>query len=511
MPAPVMTNESAIMIASAVLNVERVSKTFPGQIALDDASLVVNPGRVHALVGQNGSGKSTLIKILAGYHRADEGAVASLLGEELDLVGGGGGRAPRIHVMHQDLGLVNSLNSVENLALGRGFHTGFLGRVRWKEEEARAKAHIATIGASFDVRAPVGMLTPAERSLVALARALEGWDDNDGGLIILDEPTASMARLDVMHLFEAVRKIRDRGAGVVFVSHRIDEVFEIADDYTVLRDGRVVATGELADLTHESLIELIVGRVLDDVGSHQHEHGGEPVMEVRDLWGDRLESLSLTVHAGEVVGFAGLVGSGRDELPHLLFGAKRRAAGTVTIKGVSVREDPHQAMRAGMALVPAERKRYGSIGGQTIRENVSLARLRPLMSHGRLSRKLERAEVAKWAARVDLRPAEPERLFDTLSGGNQQKAVIARWLRTAPSVLVLDEPTQGVDVGAKSTIYGLLAEAAAEGMALVVCSSEAEELAAICDRVIILANGQVIAELHGSSLSAESIVHQMLR
>lgn len=506
-----MTNESAIMIATAVLNVETVSKTFPGQVALDHASIVVNPGRVHALVGQNGSGKSTLIKILAGYHRADEGARATLLGEELDLVGGAGGRAERIHVMHQDLGLVSSLDSVENLALGRGFHTGFLGRVRWKEENARAKAHLATIGATFDVRIPVGMLTPSERALVALARALEGWDDDGGGLLILDEPTASMARLDVMHLFEAIRKIRDRGAGVVFVSHRIDEVFEIADDYTVLRDGKVVATGVVADLTHESLIELIVGRALDELGTHEHEHAGEPVMEVRNLWGDRLEALNLTVHAGETVGFAGLVGSGRDELPNLLFGAKHRAAGTVSIKGNPVPADPYQAMCAGMALVPAERKRYGSIGHQTIRENISLARLRPLMSRGRLSRRLERSEVAKWADRVELRPADPERLFDTLSGGNQQKAVIARWLRTAPSVLVLDEPTQGVDVGAKSTIYGLLGQAAADGMGLVVCSSEAEELAAICDRVIVLANGRSIAELHGSALSAESIVQQLLR
>ena len=499
------------MIATAVLNVEKVSKTFPGQIALDHASLVVNPGRVHALVGQNGSGKSTLIKILAGYHRADDGAKASLLGKELDLVGGTGGVTERIHVMHQDLGLVNSLNSVENLALGRGFHTGFLGRVRWKDENARAKAHLATIGANFDTRIPVGTLTPSERSLVALARALEGWDDDGGGLLILDEPTAAMARLDVTHLFEAVRRIRSRGAGVVFVSHRLDEVFEIADDFTVLRDGKVVASGAVADLTHESLIELIVGRAIADIGTTTHEHAGEPVMEVRNLWGAQLEALDLTVRAGEIVGFAGLVGSGRDELPNLLFGATNRAAGSVSIKGNPVPADPHLAMCAGMALVPAERKRFGSIGHQTIRENVSLPRLRPLMSRGRLSRRLERADVAKWADRVELRPAEPERLFETLSGGNQQKAVIARWLRTSPSVLVLDEPTQGVDVGAKSIIYGLIGQAATEGMGVVVCSSESEELAAICDRVIVLRNGRAVAELHGSSLSAESIVQQMLR
>lgn len=501
------------MVDTAVLNVETVSKTFPGQVALDHASIVVKPGRVHALVGQNGSGKSTLIKILAGYHRADEGAVATLLGEPLVLDSGAAGRADRIHVMHQDLGLVNSLNSVENLALGRGFQTGFLGRVRWKQESVRAAQHLATIGAAFDVRVPVGSLTPSERSLVALARALEGWDDDGGGLLILDEPTASMARLDVLRLFEAVRKIRDRGAGVIFVSHRIDEVFEIADDYTVLRDGKVVATGQVADLTHDGLIELIVGRPLDDLTSHEHapEHAGDAVLEVRNLWGDRLEGLDLVVHAGEVVGFAGLVGSGRDELPNLLFGAQHRAAGTVLVKGTPVPEDPHEAISVGMALVPAERKRFGSIANQTIRENVSLAHLRPLVSRGRLSRRRERTEVSRWTERVELRPAEPERLFNTLSGGNQQKAVIARWLRKEPAVLVLDEPTQGVDVGAKSTIYALLDQAAAEGMGVVVCSSEAEELAAVCDRVIVLANGRPIAELQGAALSAESIVQQLLR
>jgi ribose transport system ATP-binding protein len=501
------------VVDTAALNVETVSKTFPGQVALDRASIVVKPGRVHALVGQNGSGKSTLIKILAGYHRADEGAVATLLGEPLNLDSGSPGRAERIHVMHQDLGLVNSLNSVENLALGRGFQTGFLGRVRWKQESARATQHLATIGATFDVRVPVGMLTPSERALVALARALEDWDDDGGGLLILDEPTAAMARLDVLRLFEAVRKIRDRGAGVIFVSHRIDEVFEIADDYTVLRDGKVVATGQVADLTHEGLIEAIVGRPLEELATHDHvaEHAGEAVLEVHNLWGDRLEGLNLVVRTGEIVGFAGLVGSGRDELPNLLFGAQHRAAGSVRVKGVEVPEDPHEAICAGMALVPAERKRYGSIGNQTIRENVSLAHLRPLVSKGRLSRQRERTDVLRWTKRVDLRPAEPERLFNTLSGGNQQKAVIARWLRKQPTVLVLDEPTQGVDVGAKSTIYTLLDQAAAEGMGVVVCSSEAEELAAVCDRVIVLSNGRPIAELRGATLSAESIVQQLLR
>lgn len=498
------------MIDGAVLAVEVVSKTFPGQVALDQVPFAVKAGRVHALLGQNGSGKSTLIKILTGFHQADAGAKAKLLGSDLDLVSGSGERDKRIHVMHQDLGLINSLNSVENLALGRGFHTGFFGRVRWSKENARARAHFASLGATFDFGIPVGKLASSERSLVALARALEGWDDG-GGLLILDEPTASMTRNDVTALFESVRKIRDRGAGVVFVSHRLDEVFEIADDYTVLRDGKVVAAGAVKDLTRETLITLIVGRTLEGIGSIERELTEQPVLEIRNLWGDRLEALDCTVRAGEIVGFAGLVGSGREELAGLLFGANKRAAGTVSIKTNSASTNPNQSMAAGMALVPAERKRYGSIGNQTVRANISLANLRSLTSRGRLSRKLESSEVAKWADLVELRPVSSERIFDTLSGGNQQKALIARSLRTKPSVLVLDEPTQGVDVGAKSAIYRLIRQAAAEGTGMVVCSSEAEELVAICDRVIVLVRGKAVAQLHGADITTESIVWQLLQ
>ncbi len=251
-----------------VLEVEGLSKTFPGQVALADASLSLEPGRVHALLGQNGSGKSTLIKILAGYHQADPGGQARLFGEEChpdELI-----RSGRIHVMHQDLGLIDSLNSVENLALGRGFHTTRFGRVRWAHELRSARRDLAALGAHFDPRRPVGELTPAERALVALARSLEGWDD-EGGVLILDEPTAPMTQPEVAVLFDAVRTLTARRAAVLFVSHRLDEVFEIADDYTVLRDGKVVATGEVADLDHDSLIAMIIGRALTSIDHAGHE------------------------------------------------------------------------------------------------------------------------------------------------------------------------------------------------------------------------------------------------
>ena len=503
-----MTRTLDASVHGAVLSLENVSKTFPGQVALRGVSLSVAPGRVLALLGQNGSGKSTLIKILAGYHRADPGGRAILLGAVLDL--SGAPSTDRVHVMHQDLGLVGSLNSVENLALGRGFQTTRLGRVRWKDETLRARRHLASLGASFDPRVPVSTLSPSERALVALARALQDWDDQ-GGLLILDEPTAAMTKPEVAQLFAAVRSLADRGAGVIFVSHRLDEVFQIADDYTVLRDGIVMGSGAVQDLDHDQLIELIVGRELAQLEHVAHEFDSETVLEVRGLWGNRLELFDLTVKKGEVVGIAGLVGSGRDELAMLLFGANERAGGSVSIGGTEMPSDPQRSIEMGMALVPSERKRYGSIGSQSVAENITLARLRPLFKRGRMSRRRERADVLDWVGKVDLQPPVPERAFETLSGGNQQKGVIARWLRTSPKVLVLDEPTQGVDVGAKSLIYALLAEAAEKGLAIVVCSSETEELAMVCDRVIVLSNGRISAELHGAMLSAESIAEHVLR
>jgi ribose transport system ATP-binding protein len=299
---------------------------------------------------------------------------------------------------------------------------------------------------------------------------------------------------------------------VLFVSHRLDEVFAIADDYTVLRDGRVVATGEVADLDHDALIELIVGRAVGSIESHPPaDSAGAPALQVRGLWGDRLEQFDLDVRPGEIVGVAGLLGSGREELAMLLVGAVPRVAGTVSVGGTPVPTDPHRATAMGLTIVPAERKRLGSIAAQSVAENVTLARLRPLFRGGRLSRREERTDVLRWAARVDLRPREPRRSFGTLSGGNQQKAVIARALRTEPKVLVLDEPTQGVDVGAKSTIYALLRDAAAAGIAVVVCSSEAEELAGVSHRVVVLSNGRTTAELRGGGLSPESIVDHVLR
>ena len=397
---------SQTVATRSILEVASLSKTFPGQVALDDASLMVRPGQVHTLVGQNGSGKSTLIKVLAGYHDPDPGSHVQVLGRDLfaehetDL-------RRRIHVMHQDLGLVGSLNAVENLALGRGFHTGRFGRVRWKVETARAQVLLHEFGATFDPRLPVASLTAAEQAILALARAMQDWD-GDGGLLVLDEPTASFSRDDVDRLFGAVRRVATRGAGVIFVSHRLDEVFEISDQVTVLRDGRVVACRPTSDLDHDTLIELIVGRAVDEMYPTPPPTGTDVVLEVRGLWGDIVEQVDLVVHSGEIVGIAGLDGSGREELAGLLFGARHRSHGQVIVEGEALAASPRSAMEHGVALVPADRKRMGSIGNQSVRQNITIAQLGPLFRAGRLSRRLEQREARRWIDEVEVRPDDPD-------------------------------------------------------------------------------------------------------
>lgn len=502
----------------ALIDIRSLSKSFPGQVALSDVSMQVMPGQIHALVGQNGSGKSTLIKILAGYHQPDPGAEVLMRGRPVDVANLSPSERSHLHVMHQDLGLVPTLSIVENLALGRGYDTGFGGRINWRRERVRVKQMLAEFGVDADPRVRVGSLPAAEQSIVALVRALQDWERDDVGgrsqgldlrrVLVLDEPTASLPRLEVDRLFAAVRRVAQRGGGVVFVSHRLDEIFELADYVTVLRDGKVVGSQPMRDLDQARLIELIVGRPVDDLYAAPPEPKSEVALEVTDLAGDDVVDVDLAVRRGEIVGVAGLVGSGRDELASLLFGAKRVVRGEVRVNGRAV-SDPRSAINSGVALVPADRKSDGCIPAHTVRENVMLPRLGPF---GRwwLRRGAEHRAAEEWVAKVELRPADPERPISTLSGGNQQKAVLARWMRTEPRVLVLDEPTQGVDVGAKASIYELLSSAAADGTAVVMCSSDAEELAHVCDRVLVMRGGRVATELSGASLTSDRIVQEIL-
>jgi len=494
-----------------VLDVVSLSKTYPGQVALADAALRLMPGEVHALVGQNGSGKSTLIKLLGGYVKADHGAKVAFGSTPVDLWSLERDARRRIRIVHQDLGLVPSLSTVENLGLGRGYDTDFAGRIRWRAEVRRAQDLLLAFGLAPDVRRPVALLSAAERAAVAIVRALQDWDFDRPGLLVLDEPTASLNRGEVDALFREVRRIAERGAAVLFVSHMLDEVLELADRVTVLRDGRVVAAGEAAKgLDERRLVELIVGRSVAEMYPGTDHVVGRPVLEAEMLYGVSLRGVSLKVHEREVLGVAGLVGSGREEIAGALFGATPRFVGKVMVDKHKVFCTPRDSIRAGVGYVPADRKTEGLDVQERLHEHILLPRLGPLRGRIRLNHRAARKEAAEWAERLDVQPLKLERKMEKFSGGNQQKAVLARWMRTAPRVLLLDEPTQGVDVGAKASIYRQIRDAAAEGMAVLVASSDAEELVHLCDRVLVFRSGSVAIELRGNTLTEERLVAETL-
>lgn len=494
-----------------MLEIRSLSKSFPGQVALDDAQLVVRAGKVNALVGQNGSGKSTMIKVLAGYHTPDPGADVRMLGRTVDLGALDDADRGRLRIMHQDLGLVDSMSVTENMAFGRGFHARILGRLRWADERRRVATLLERFGVSIDPRAAVGGLAPAERSVIGLMRAVQDWDE-EGGILILDEPTASLPRPEVDRLFSVIRRVAARGAGIVFVSHRLDEVFEIADEITVLRDGRTQAVSSAGSLDHAALVSLIVGRPIEELYTEPPEVGSGTAMTAAGLWGEVLEDFSVAVRHGEIVGVAGITGSGREEVAGLVAGRQRRAAGSIEVEGQRVGNGFRAALAAGVRYVPAERKQWGSVQQESTAANIVLGGRAPdRRSRWWLTRRAQHRDAAAWVQRLDIRPSDPAALFSALSGGNQQKAVIARCLRRAPRLLVLDEPTQGVDVGAKATIYAQLADAAAAGAAVLICSSDAEELASTCDRVLVLRDGRTAAVLEHGNLTHQLIVETSLR
>jgi ribose transport system ATP-binding protein len=477
---------------------------------LSDVDLDVQAGEVHALVGQNGSGKSTLIKLLAGYHPPEPGAVVEVDGTPVQLGSATASRSAGFRFVHQDLALIHDLSVVENLAFGRGFDTGFAHRIRWEQERRRATEMIGALGFDFDVRRRVGDLAQAERTGVAIARALWDWE-SAAKVLVLDEPTAALPSNEVEVLFAATRRVRERGLGVLYVSHRLDEVFAIADRVSVLRDGRKVGTYEIASLTEDDLVSAMIGEAILKSAARSVVMDTETVLRVRGLQGARVHDLDFDAHAGVVLGFAGLTGSGREELLPLLFGVVRRG-GTVSVDGAEVPPgDPRAAKRRGIALVPADRHRQGVVLGMTVKENATLTDLPRLRAAtGAIRRKRELREVRDWLRRLDIRPPDPGRRVGLLSGGNQQKVVLSKWLRLEPRVILLDEPTQGVDVGAKAMIHALIRDAARNGAAVVVASSDDEEICDICDLVYVLSDGAIVAELTQQELTLDELGHLQL-
>ncbi|CAN5435094.1 sugar ABC transporter ATP-binding protein [soil metagenome] len=497
---------------SNVLAVRRLSKTFPGQLALDDVDIAIGAGRTHALVGQNGSGKSTFIKILAGYHQPDPGAMAELAGAPLVLGDGRAARDAGVRFVHQDLGLVDTLNAIENISMGAGYTLRRGRRIDWRADRARAETGLSSLGfTDIDVSRPVGALAPSQKTAVALARALHQWEES-AHLLVLDEPTASLPGDDVGRLFDAIRILKARGVAILYVSHHLDEVFEIADDVSVLRDGRHVATRSTSGLDHDSLIELMIGHRLERTVSAAPVTAARSVrLEVRGLRGGSLRGVDFGVSAGEVVGVAGITGSGRELLAPFITGQLPSDAGNVLVDGIDLPNyDPRAAIRAGMAFVPADRVTNGIIPLASVIHNLTLGDVGRNWRGGRLRHSEEAAECDRWVARLDVRAASTAMPIAALSGGNQQKVMFGRGLRLEPSVLVLDEPTSGVDVAAKDQIMALVANAARDGAAVVVVSTDTDELVQVAHRVLVVVDGVIAVELTGADLTAEHVEHAQL-
>lgn len=502
--------DKVALASTPLLRVRGTSKTFPGLKALDDVALEVHPGEVVAVLGHNGSGKSTLVKILAGVYQPDPGASIEVR-DAAGAMSAGSAARDELHFIHQDLGLVDILTTVENLALGRPTHGRGLAPVRGAAERRRARELISRFGVDLDVTVPVVRLSSAQRAIVAIARAMDGWTRPDN-VLVLDEPTTALHGDEVQVLFQAVRRVAASGAGVVFISHRLDEVLDLADRVVVLRDGRVVAEEATDRLDHDQIVTLIAGRSVADPTLIPQGTASEPVLTVAGISGADVSDFSLSLRAGEIVGVAGILGSGRDQVGPMLFGARHRFGGRVEVDGGElVPESTIAAIESGMAYVPADRRRDGAVMGMSVRENLTLPMLKPLRRRlGRLDRRAERAETVAWMERVGLRPLNPEQPLNLFSGGNQQKIVLAKWLRVRPRVLLLDEPTQGVDVGAKEAIYDLILAARSDGAGVLLCSSDTKELVALCDRVLVLKNGRVVSEVDRVSLTEARLVRDEL-
>jgi ABC-type sugar transport system ATPase subunit len=491
------------------LRISGLSKTFPGTRALIDASLEIRPGEVHALIGQNGSGKSTLIKTLAGYHRADSGAVAELAGESFAI---GHDVPDGLRFVHQDLGLVLELNAMDNLALRGGFISGAGGRIRWRAQEEETYRLLDRFAVELDIHRPLADATPVQRTVVAIIAALQGWQGGQG-VLVLDEPTALLPHEEVERLFAMVREVKRAGTSVLYVSHRLDELFEIADRVTVLRAGRVVTTLPMAEVDNRSLASLMVGADVDpDYRAPVATRPDAPVvLSLRDVHGQRLRGVDLDVHRGEILGIAGLAGAGMPELPYVIAGCSRfPASGRIRLAQRSDEWlDVAGAASLGIPIVPADRAREGVVAEFGVGENLSLSILDRLGSRGKLGLGEERAVIDHWTRELGIVTAGPDALISTLSGGNQQKVVVARCLGREPELLVLSEPTAGVDIGTRVAIYDLIARLARGGLTVVVSSSDLGDLLAMCTRVVVLRNGRVGAELGADGLTEHALVRAM--
>jgi rhamnose transport system ATP-binding protein len=478
-----------------------ISKRFAATQALDDVSLDLLPGEVHALVGENGAGKSTLVKILAGIHQPDSGTIL-LDGEPIQIAGPARARALGIAVVHQEPRLFPDLTVAENVFIGHA-PSGRLGTIDWGSTRRSAQAVFDQLGVHFDVGAPVRGLSMADQQLIEIAKSLSV----EARLLILDEPTASLSAHEVERLFTIVRRLRDRGVSVLFVSHRLDEVFDLCDRATVFRDGRHVITTSTSELTTADLVRHMVGRTVS-LFPKVETPIGDVLLEVEGLTRVGVfREIGFSVRAGEIVGFAGLVGAGRTEVARVLFGIDRRDEGEIRLGGHAVTfASPSEAMDAGIAYLPEDRHQEGLVLDFSIAQNVTLPILPRLFPRLLVRSSTERRVADEYTKQFDVRMTGVDQLAGALSGGNQQKVVLAKWLASKPRVLILDEPTRGIDIGAKVEVHRIISELAASGLGIILISSDLPEVLAMSDRILVLHEGRITAEIPRGRATEERVM-----
>ena len=485
-----------------ILTLSGISKSFPGVRALNDVSLELYAGEVTALIGENGAGKSTLVKTMTGIYQPDAGEIR-VNGKLVTLPTAHSASAAGITAIHQETVLFDELTVAENIYIGHA-PTNRFGMIDWKTMRAEAKATLDSMAAGIDPDIKLKELGIAKKHLVAVARALSV----DAQVVIMDEPTAALSQKEIEELYVLIELLKADGKAILFISHKFDEIYRIADRFTVFRDGEQVGKGLIKDTTQTQIVQLMVGRAVENIFPPRNATFGAVVLEAKGLsHPTEFEDISFTVRKGEILGFYGLVGAGRSEVMQAVFGLTQTTGGTLVLDGETIApRSPADAVEAGIVYVPEERGKQGVITGEPIFKNVSLPSLGKTSKNGFLRMAEEFALARTYTERLDLRASSLSQSVSTLSGGNQQKVVIAKWLATHPKVIILDEPTKGIDIGSKAAVHEFMGELVAQGLSVIMVSSELPEVLGMSDRIVVMREGRVIDTLENNGLKPETLV-----
>ena len=490
-------------MSTPLLQLHGITKIFPGVRALENVQLDLWPGKVTALVGENGAGKSTLVKVMTGIYQPEEGEIL-YKAIPVQLPNPEAAHKIGITAIHQETVLFDELSVTENIFVGQYLYTGFFKKLDWPEMHRRAQAILTRLEVQIDPRATLKTLSIAQRHMVAIARALSF----EAQVVILDEPTAALSQHEILEFYQIVERLKQEGKAILFISHKFDEIFELADHYTILRDGAFVSSGDIHEISEERMVAMMVGRAITQTFPKVACEQGETVLEVNDLCHPtEFAHIDFTLRKGEILGFYGLVGAGRTELMQALSGVSRPSHGEIRLNGRAIHfHQPADAIRAGIVCVPEERQKQGAIIEMSIAENISLPQLSKLNPRGVLNAAREWQLADSYAKRLQVKAFSWRQAVETLSGGNQQKVVIGKWLATHPEVIILDEPTKGIDIGSKAAVHQFMSELVAQGLAVIMVSSELPEVMGMADRIIVMHEGLMVAQYRAGEATAEAIV-----